>query len=619
MATLKVLTTSPADSFRIYLMFGGIWHGSLDYSSPSVMVFSTPENNQVVINGTKLQYDISQENPWSDGTVTSIALWNSDFTKKIAEITDLGVDLSELGPKLDGPLYGMEGVVDFLFSRDDNLIGSAYDDSFYAYDGNDTILAGAGDDYIAAGRGDDVIDGGTGFDIVSYWDYSLFSAEGITGVTVDLNLSNVQDPWGGADQLVSIEGVEGTPFADTLTGNDSGNVLYGLGGQDVLVGLGGNDFFVGGESADTIDGGEGSDMMSFVDSIGAALVLDLSTGKVVDPWGYEDTFSNIEGVRATGNADSLTGAGTDDFFQGMGGDDTIDGAVGDDTVSYTADQDWGGVLGVNVNLETGTATDGFGSTDTLINIESAEGTDFADVLRGSAVANYLSGEGGNDLLVGLQGNDTLSGGGGNDQMSGDEGDDDLYGGDGNDILQGYTGNDYIDVGSGDNTAWGYDGNDVIIGGSGRNTLYGNRGNDTIYGGSGNERIFGDGSTTTGGADVLYGGAGNDTLSGGSGRDSFVFDTKLNAKTNVDRITDYSAASDTIFLDHKVFTKLKIWFLDSSAFVVGTKAKDKSDKIIYNNKTGELFYDPDGTGKAAQVKFAVLETKAKLTASEFFIY
>jgi len=44
--------------------------------------------------------------------------------------------------------------------------------------------------------------------------------------------------------------------------------------------------------------------------------------------------------------------------------------------------------------------------------------------------------------------------------------------------------------------------------------------------------------------------------------------------------------------------------------------DASDRIIYNNATGQLFFDPDGTGAAAAVHFATLTGAPAITASDF---
>ena len=112
----------------------------------------------------------------------------------------------------------------------------------------------------------------------------------------------------------------------------------------------------------------------------------------------------------------------------------------------------------------------------------------------------------------------------------------------------------------------------------------------------------------GGDDTLSGGLGRDTLSGGTGRDVFVFDTKPNAKTNLDRIAGYSVADDTIWLENAVFKALgkKTGALKSSAFHAGEKAHDASDRIVYNPKTGALFYDEDGTGAKAAIEMALLD-------------
>jgi serralysin len=148
-------------------------------------------------------------------------------------------------------------------------------------------------------------------------------------------------------------------------------------------------------------------------------------------------------------------------------------------------------------------------------------------------------------------------------------------------------------------------NDSITGNTVANTLKGNAGNDTISGLAGN--------------DILYGGLGNDTLTGGTNQDRFVFDTALNATSNVDRITDFSVVDDTILLENAIFTKLTtVGALAASAFVIGTKALDALDRIIYDNKTGALYYDADGTGNVAAIKFATLNANLALTAADFLV-
>ncbi|MCB5175416.1 cadherin domain-containing protein [Microvirga sp. SM9] len=120
-----------------------------------------------------------------------------------------------------------------------------------------------------------------------------------------------------------------------------------------------------------------------------------------------------------------------------------------------------------------------------------------------------------------------------------------------------------------------------------------------------------------GNDKISGGLGKDVLVGGKGRDTFVFDTRL-SRANVDRIDDYSVKHDTIYLAKKVFSKIgKKGVLKKDAFWIGSKAHDASDRIIYNKKTGAVFYDSDGTGAAKAIKFAILDKNLKLTQFDFF--
>jgi cysteinyl-tRNA synthetase len=157
------------------------------------------------------------------------------------------------------------------------------------------------------------------------------------------------------------------------------------------------------------------------------------------------------------------------------------------------------------------------------------------------------------------------------------------------------------------------GDDRVDGRGGNDKLYGGTGNDILLGGSGNDRLFGQS-----GNDRLYGGTGKDVLSGGAGADVFVFNTKL-GPTNIDRITDFRPGEDKIWLDDDIFTKAgKIGALAADAFYTGTKAHDADDRILYDRKTGKLFYDADGNGKIAPVEFADLAKGLALKASDFDI-
>ena len=121
-----------------------------------------------------------------------------------------------------------------------------------------------------------------------------------------------------------------------------------------------------------------------------------------------------------------------------------------------------------------------------------------------------------------------------------------------------------------------------------------------------------------GKNDLMGLAGNDVLTGDGGKDTFVFNATLNAATNVDVITDFSVADDTIRLENAFMTGLATGTLSAAAFRVGTTAIDASDRIVYNDDTGALFFDQDGSGAAANVQFATLDDGLAMSNLDFLV-
>jgi Ca2+-binding RTX toxin-like protein len=119
--------------------------------------------------------------------------------------------------------------------------------------------------------------------------------------------------------------------------------------------------------------------------------------------------------------------------------------------------------------------------------------------------------------------------------------------------------------------------------------------------------------------TLNGAEGRDELLGRGGHDSFLFDSALDAATNVDRITDFSVADDTILLDRDIFSSsLGLGNISAGELVIGPAAQDANDRIIYDSSTGALFYDADGVGGNAQVQFAILSTGLALTNLDFLV-
>lgn len=124
---------------------------------------------------------------------------------------------------------------------------------------------------------------------------------------------------------------------------------------------------------------------------------------------------------------------------------------------------------------------------------------YNDIVTGTAAANDMYG----DL-----GNDTLYGGTGRDRLYGDEGEDTLIGGGGNDYLNGGQGDDYLLGSKGNDRLYGYTGNDQMRGGEGNDQLFGGRGSDEylMRVGFGQDVIIED-ATDAVGIDTLRFGAG----------------------------------------------------------------------------------------------------------------
>ncbi len=132
------------------------------------------------------------------------------------------------------------------------------------------------------------------------------------------------------------------------------------------------------------------------------------------------------------------------------------------------------------------------------------GGDLDDSLNGGSGRDSIEGADGNDTLHGSRSHDTLLAGPGDDLMAGHAGRDVLMGGEGNDSIGGNAGGDLI---------MGEAGDDSLIGGTGNDTVFGGTGSDTVTAGSGQDKLYGEA-----GGDLIIGGADNDTVEGGDGRD-----------------------------------------------------------------------------------------------------
>ena len=474
-----------------------------------------------------------------------------------------------------GSLGGLANATD----GGDSITGLAGDDLIVGGAGDDTIDGGTGGDYLHGGGGNDILRTGEGTnpgrgerlfgesgddDLTGSLDTSLlhflFGGDGNDTIRGRDNGSNLADyadralgvvanlaagtaVVGGSetDTLVGVRGLRGGAGNDRITGTDFNDlILPGLGNNVVVAGLG---------TADQLRYGD----------IAGSVVVDLHAGtatKSAD--GSTDLISGVEIVQGTNGDDTLLGDAGDNEFRPIAGADLVDGRGGFDFVVYSSffrgsaeifapTGDFGIAAGVSVNLTTGTATDSWGFTDTLISIENVAGTAFADDLTGIAIA-----DGSRSQLRGLAGNDTLRGTGTDRSISASyladparvlvnlSGDDltlagtlvaahtakDGFGGTDTIIaIQSVRGSAFNDIIVGSDLAdrlEGEGGDDEIRGGNGFDDLRGNAGNDVLYGGNGD--------------DGLRGGAGIDQYFGGDGYDFVRFDGDTPAQGAVASLT-----------------------------------------------------------------------------------
>jgi Ca2+-binding RTX toxin-like protein len=99
-----------------------------------------------------------------------------------------------------------------------------------------------------------------------------------------------------------------------------------------------------------------------------------------------------------------------------------------------------------------------------------KGTALADLLTGGSGADVIHGYGDDDTLRGGGGNDVLNGGGGHDLLQGGSGADTLLGGSGNDTLDGDGGADVLQGGTGNDVLIHTAGDPLVDGGGGFDTL-----------------------------------------------------------------------------------------------------------------------------------------------------
>jgi Ca2+-binding RTX toxin-like protein/type III secretion system FlhB-like substrate exporter len=370
---------------------------------------------------------------------------------------------------------------------------------------------------------------------------------------------------GGSTATVTVT-ISGVDSDDILQGTAGPDALFGGIGNDTLNGLGGDDMLVGGAGADALVGGPGSDAASYTSS-SAGVTVNLATGAASGGDAQGDTFSGIENLTGSVQADVLTGDSGNNVLNGGPGADTMTGGIGNDT--YLVDNPGDAVI-ENANEGTDTV-DAFIHYGLPANVENLVLQGSADLQGyGNTLVNTLTGNSGNNLLDGGGAADLMIGGDGNDTYfvdnigdaiteNANQGNDTVfatvnYGLSANVenlILQG--GADLQGFGNGlANVIYGNSGNNLIDGGGGIDLMVGGVGNDTYFvddtsdatfenPGEGNDAVFStahyglaaevetlvlQGTADLQGygnnqANVIYGNSGNNLLNGAGGVDLMV--------------------------------------------------------------------------------------------------
>ena len=369
-----------------------------------------------------------------------------------------------------------------------------------------------------------------------------------------LNTENVAVAYGA-----EIENATTGAGNDTLYGNALSNTLQGNGGNDDYFGYGGDDVYVFTSGQDEVTETTGMDTVRF-DAIwhplDASVTGDLITlASSANSIAFNDInlieFFAFDGFAAMTLTELINfGVVTDDVFVATSAAESFDGGDGSDTVDYS-----NSTSGVRVDLQNGTASQGFAQGDTLISIENLTGSASRDIFYGDAQANIISGLGGNDILEGDGGADEIDGGDGWDNARYTR------------SASGVTINLDTNVNTGGDAQGDLLYNIEAVTGSSHNDFFtGSANNDTFYGGNGNDTMNG-----LGGFDQLIGQGGDDTY-------IYVSDSKvISETTGTDRLVFDAAYAPT-----------DLYVSGNEIGIVGT-----TDKITFNDINLIEFFAFDG--------------------------
>lgn len=443
---------------------------------------------------------------------------------------------------------------------------------------------------------------------------------------------------------------------DVLNGGDGNDIIYGNGGNDVLNGDDGIDILNGGSGNDTLNGGLGKDVASggdgsdtfqlslghFFDDVDGGAgndTINLSASAegfnvnlqsrvmsfVNNAYGSNGTYkvTSVENVVGTSSADVIIGSTVNNTIYGGSGNDSINGGDGIDRLYGDGGVDTiAGGKGDDVYIVSDSAdiliegsTEGTGDTvlaTASFALAANVGIEIIATLSATATtAINLTGNALKQKIVGNAGNNIIDSGTGAADL--------LQGGNGNDIYIIRNTGDQITEGTGGGTDTMRAAVDYVLGSVAQVEVMTTINSASTYGIDLTGNKYSQSLTGNAGNNILNSREGADTMTGGSGDDVFVFNTTASNST-ADLITDFNVADDVIHIENAVFSGINAGALSSAAFASNTtgNAGDTSDRIIYDNDSGELFYDKDGTGASVKIKFAQVDAGLNLTSADFFV-
>lgn len=532
------------------------------------------------------------------GNVANALLYNGDLRSLIENAIGGSGNDRIRGNQANNTLTGNNG--------NDVLIGDIGSDKLFGGAGNDQLFGdgsglptgvGMGDGQVikASGAGNNTL--ATAMNVTN--EFSLASDADILNSTSSPHVSIQATADGNIDyyRVTVLAGTQLTFDVDyTSSGLDSYIILYNSAGTQ----LSSNDDSVtdqgGGGSTRTYDS-----FLQYTATVSGTYIIAVADYPGSDPIVAGNTYelqisvSNGAGVGSGNGNDTLNGGiGADTMVGGAGNDIYYVDNVGD-IVRETAGQGTDTVAtSISYTLAASSVVEIFRTTDSAgTGALNLTGNALNQTITGNAGANIIRGGGGTDTMQGIGGNDTY----------------------------------FVDSASDIVVEGANQGSDTVVTSVSyglsaaaqvetlRTTSNAGTTNLSLSGNNFAQKIIGNN-----GNNVFVGKGGNDVLTGLGGDDIFRFNGAF-ATDNVDVITDFVAADDTIQLENAIFTALTATgTLAASLFKdIAVAAKDANDRIIYNSANGALYYDADGSGSAfGNVKFAVLTGAPTLTAADFVV-